>query len=168
MHRRSDSRAAVLFLTRGALVGALYTALSLIVLPISSGAIQFRISEALCILPIFMPEAIAGLFVGCILSNILAGCAIWDIIFGSLATLIGAIGCFMLRRMPKKWMWLATLPTIIANALIVPPILIYAYGSTEAFGFLVFTVAVGELVCAGIGGSILYYTLSNAKIFSLE
>lgn len=164
MNRRSGSSMAVLRLSRGALVGALYTALTFIVLPVSSGAIQFRISEALCILPIFMPEAIAGLFVGCILSNILAGCAVWDIIFGSLATLIGALGCFMLRRLPKRWMWLSTLPTVIANALIVPPILIYAYGSTEAFGFLVVTVALGEIVCAGIGGSALYYILSKTSI----
>ena len=65
---------------------------------LASGAIQIRLSEALTILPVFSPYAIPGLFVGCILANTLTGCALWDVIFGSIATLIGAIGTYLLRK----------------------------------------------------------------------
>ena len=106
-------------MTRGALIAALYVGLCYVstVFGLSSGAVQFRLAEVLCILPIFMVEAIPGLFIGCILSNIIAGCVLWDIIFGSVATLIGAIGAYMLRRVPEKFKWVATVPTLIANIL---------------------------------------------------
>ena len=113
----------------------------------------------LCILPLFIPEAVPGLFIGCLVSNLLTGAAVWDVIFGSLATLIGAIGARLLRRLPEKLVWVATLPTIVANALIVPPVLILAYGVEDAFIFLVMTVGLGELVCAGVGGYFLYRML---------
>ena len=108
------------YLTRGALIAALYVGLSYVstIFGLSSGAIQFRISEALCILPIFMPEAIPGLFIGCILSNIIAGCVLWDIVFGSIATLIGAVGAYALRNLPRKFKWAATLPNLISNIVI--------------------------------------------------
>ena len=159
---------AALYLTRGALVGALYVALTYLssVFGLSSGVIQFRISEALCILPVFFPEASIGLFVGCIISNIFAsGVLPLDIIFGSLATLIGAFGAYFLRKLPKKLMWLATLPTIIANALIIPFILIFAYGAEGGYFFFMLTVGIGEIVCAGIGGTVLYYSLIKTKLF---
>ena len=109
-----------------------------------------------------MPEAIPALFIGCLLSNYLTGCIIFDIIFGSLATLIGALGARILAKiLPKKLMWLSTLPTVLANTFIVPLVIIYAYGGTEAYLFLAFTVFVGELVTAGIVGSILYYQLDR-------
>ena len=152
-----------LYTTRGALVAALYVALTAIAsaVGLSSGAIQFRISEALCILPIFMPEAIPGLFIGCLVSNILSGCVVWDVIFGSLATLIGAIGARLLMRLPEKLKWVCTLPTILANAIIVPFVLIYAYGVADAYFILMLSVALGEIVCAGIGGSALYYYIKK-------
>ena len=147
-------------LTRGALIAALYVGLTYVstIFGLSSGAIQFRLAEVLCILPIFMIEAIPGLFIGCILSNIIAGCVLWDIIFGSIATLIGAIGAYLLRRVPTKFKWVATLPTLIANMVIVPFVLIYAYvGVSDSYLFLMATVGLGEFVCATIGGSALYY-----------
>ena len=152
-----------LYTTRGALIAALYVALTAIasMVGLSSGAIQFRISEALCILPIFMPEAIPGLFIGCLLSNILSGCVVWDVIFGSLATLIGAIGARLLIKLPEKFKWVCTLPTILANAIIVPFVLIYAYGITDGYFILMLSVALGEIVCAGVGGSALYYFIKK-------
>ena len=154
-------------MTRGALIAALYVGLCYIstIFGLSSGAIQFRIAEVLCVLPIFMPEAIPGLFIGCILSNIISGCVLWDIICGSIATLIGAIGAYMLRGMPEKWKWVATLPTLLANAIIVPFVLMYAYGVEAGFFALALSVGIGELVCAVIGGSILYYSVKDTKIF---
>ena len=157
-----DTKKITLYTTRAAVIAALYVILTELatLVGLSSGVIQFRISEALCILPLFLPEAIPGLFIGCIISNLLVpGVAIWDVIFGSLATLIGAIGARMLRVLPEKYKWAATLPTIFANMIIVPAVLILAYGTPDSYFFLMMTVGVGEIVCAGCGGSALYYIL---------
>lgn len=128
----TKQRRAALYVTQGAVIAALYVALTELstLVGLSSGAIQFRISEALCILPAFTPAAIPGLFVGCLISNLLAGGIPLDIIFGAVATLIGAAGAYLLRRCR----WLVPLPTVIANVLIVPPILKYAYGVPYALG----------------------------------
>lgn len=157
-----DTKKLTLYTTRAALIAALYVALTSLATAVgmSSGVIQFRISEALCILPIFFPEAIPGLFVGCFISNLLVpGAVIWDIIFGSLATLIGAVGTRMLKGLPEKYKWAATLPTILANVIIIPPVLIFAYGASDSFWFLMLTVGIGEIACAGVLGSSLYYVL---------
>lgn len=157
-----DTKKLTLYTTRGALIAALYVAMTSIATAVglSSGVVQFRISEALCILPIFFPEAIPGLFVGCLISNLtVPGVVIWDVIFGSLATLIGAFGARMLRNLPEKYKWVATIPTVAANMIIVPLVLIFAYGAPDSYFFLMLTVGVGELVCAGVGGSALYYVL---------
>lgn len=152
-------------LTRGALIAALYVGLTYVstIFGLSSGAIQFRISEALCILPVFMPEAIPGLFIGCILANILSGCVIWDIVFCSIATLIGACVAYMLRKLPAKFMWVATLPNMIANMVIVPFVLMYAYGVNEGYFLLALSVGIGEFVCGVLGGTALYYSTKDLK-----
>ena len=155
-----------LYITRSALIAALYVTFTYVssLFGLSSGAIQFRISEMLCILPIFFPEAILGLTIGCFLANLVTASVIWDIIFGTLATLIGGIGAYLLRKLPSKLIFLASVPTILANALIVPFVIIYAYGAQDAYIYLVMTVGIGELVCAGIMGTVLYYSLNKAKI----
>lgn len=161
------TRKLTLYTARGAIIAALYVVFTMIAsaVGLSSGVIQFRISEALCILPIFFPEAIPGLFIGCLLSNIMVpGAVIWDIIFGSVATLLGALGAYLMRKLPQKFIWVTTLPTIIANMLIVPAVLIFAYGAEDSYLFLLITVGIGEIVCAGIGGTTLYYLLKNTKI----
>lgn len=158
------SKNLTLYLTRGALIAALYVVITQLatLVGLSSGAVQFRISEALCILPLFFPEAIPGLFVGCLISNLLVPEAhVLDIIFGSVATLIGAGGAFALRNLPEKFKWVATIPTILANMIIVPFVLIFAYGSEDSYLFMLATVGLGEIVCAGIGGSALYYLLKK-------
>lgn len=159
-----DKKNLTLYTTRGALIAALYVILTQLatIVGLSSGAIQFRISEAMCILPIFFPEAVPGLFIGCLVSNLLVpGAVIWDIIFGSIATLIGAFGARLLRGVPKKFMWCATLPTVLSNMIIIPLVLIYAYGAPDSYWFLMFTVGLGEIVCAGVGGSALYYLMKK-------
>ncbi len=150
-------------LVRGALIAAAYAVLSYLSAPLTFMFFQFRLSEALCVLPIFFPEAIPGLFIGCLIANYLSGCVIWDIIFGSLATLIGAILARALAKLPRKLMFLSTLPTVLANAFIVPFVIIYAYGSPESYLFLFFTVLAGELVTATGVGTILYYQLEKRK-----
>lgn len=164
MKRKNLSSA--LYITRGAIVAAMYVALTYLasILGLSSGVIQFRISEALCVLPIFMPEAIPGLAIGCLLSNALTGCVFWDVVFGTVATLIGAVGAYLLRKLPARLVWLATLPTVLANAIIVPFVLMYAYGIEGGYFYFMLTVGIGEVVCATIGGTILYFAMKNARI----
>lgn len=149
----------VLFLTRAAMIAALYVVLTFVVnaFGLASGAIQIRLSEMLAILPAFTPAAVPGLFIGCFLSNLLTGCCILDIVMGSIATLIGALGARFLRRHPL----LIPLPTIVANALIVPFVLTspYGYGLTDALWYLVFTVGAGEIISCGILGMILFFAL---------
>ena len=161
-----NSKKLTLYTSRGAIIASLYVVLTTLasIAGLSSGVIQFRISEALCILPIFLPEAVPGLFIGCLISNLLVpGAVIWDIIFGSLATLIGAAGARLMRNLPEKYKWAATLPTILSNMIIVPLVLIYAYGEDGAYLFFMLTVGLGEIVCAGCGGSALYYILRKYK-----
>ena len=148
-------------MTQAALIAALYVVLTFVAnaMGLASGAIQIRLSEALTILPCFTPAAIPGLFIGCLISNILVGSVIWDIVFGSLATLIGAIGTHYLRK--RKW--LSPLPPIISNAGIVPFVLVYAYGVQDALPFIAFTVGMGEVISAGVLGMILLKSLEKHK-----
>ena len=157
---------SVLCLTRGSLIAAMYVALTYLafLVGLSGGVIQFRISEALCILPIFFPEAVLGLTVGCIISNIVTGAIVWDIVFGSIATFIGAVGARLMRKLPEAFKFLATLPTLLANAFIVPAVLILAYGVEGGYWFFFLTVGLGELVCATVGGTILYYSLRKINL----
>ena len=142
---------------QGGIIAALYLALTLLAnaLGLANYAVQVRFSESLTILPYFTPAAVPGLFVGCLLSNILTGCALPDIIFGSLATLIGAVSTYMLRNKSK---WLAPLPAIVSNAIIVPFVLLYAYG-IEPLWFSFVTVTVGELISCGVLGMLLLNAL---------
>lgn len=137
----------------GAIIAASYVVLTYIAAAfnLSSGAIQIRLSEALTILPIFTPYAIPGVFIGCLLANLLTGCAVTDVIFGSLATLIGAIGTYFLRKKPI----LATVPPILANAIIVPFILIYVYNLEGAYPYFFLTVLAGEVISCGVLGLLL-------------
>ena len=153
-----------LYLAQGGVIAALYVVLTYIcsMMGLSSGVIQVRFSEALTILPLFTPAAVLGLFVGCLLSNLLTGAVIWDVIFGSLATLAGAVFTRLLR---KKSPFLAPVPPILANALVVPLVLIYAYGVTDAWWFLVLTVGAGEVISCGVLGMVLYFALrKNAHV----
>ncbi|MBO7304949.1 MAG: QueT transporter family protein [Clostridia bacterium] len=156
---------ATLRLTRAALIAALYVALTYVsaAFSLSSGAIQFRLSEMLCILPIFMPEAVVGLTLGCLLANLLTGCVLWDIIFGAVATFIGAIGARLLRKLPEKLKFIATVPTVFANAIIVPFVLMYAYGAPGSYFYFALTVGIGEVVCASVLGTVIYYPLKKVS-----
>lgn len=150
---------SVYLLTQGAVIAAIYIVLTLIFHPISFGPIQFRISEALCVLPFFTPAAVPGLVIGCFLSNLLAGAMSMDVIFGSLATFIGALGSYGLR----KSKFLVLLPPILSNALIIPWVLRYAYGSADMIPVAMVTVGLGEILAVGVLGSILLGALERYK-----
>lgn len=150
----------VYLLSYGAAIAAVYTVLTLVFAPISFGPVQFRISELLCILPFFTPAAVPGLFVGCLLSNILCGAAGLDIVFGSLATLIGAAGSLYLGRINK---WLVCLPPILSNTIIIPWVLRFAYGSTDLIPVAMATVGIGEILAIGVLGNLLLVTLERYR-----
>ena len=150
----------VLFIAQAAMVAAIYVVLTLVGASFSYGEVQVRISEALTILPVFTPAAIPGLFIGCLLSNILGGCILPDIIFGSLATLIGAIFTWMLRDRNK---FLAPLPPVIANMIVVPFVLRYGYQVPLPIPFMMLTVGIGEVISCGVLGLILYTALNRYR-----
>ena len=151
-----------LFITQAAAIAAIYTLLTCFAgaVGLANGAIQLRFSEALTILPYFAPAAIPGLFIGCVLSNLLTGAVLWDVVFGSLATLIGAVFTYLLR---KKSFLLAPLPPIAANTLIVPFVLSYAYGVPDGIPFLMLTVGAGEVISCGVLGLLLLKGLERFR-----
>ena len=128
-----------------AMIAALYAALTLLLAPISYGAIQCRISEAMTLLPILLPQAIPGLVIGCLVANLLSPVAIWDVIFGTLATLIAALGTYQLRKKPL----LAALCPVVANGIIVGVMLAVFYALPLWLTML--EVAVGEAVAVALG-----------------
>lgn len=147
----------VLFVAQAALIAAIYVVLTYFIsaFNLASGAIQVRVSEALTILPAFTPAAIPGLAIGCFISNLLTGCLPLDVLFGSLATLLGAVGSYLVRR----YKWLVPLPPIIANTLIVPFVLAYVYGAEGTIPFFIVTVGIGEVISCYVLGSILLNAL---------
>ena len=161
------NRAKTIFLCQGAIIAAIYVVLTYIthMFGLDSGVIQIRVSEMLCVLPMFTTAAIPGLYLGCLLANLLTG-AVWlDVIAGPVATLIGAIGTYALRR----WKWVAPLPPIAANTLIIPFVLSYGYGMEQAIPFMMLTVCIGEILSIYLLGMIFYFAIrKRAKnIFQL-
>lgn len=157
---KSSESKKVLFIAQAAMIAAIYVVLTLVFAPFSYGEVQVRISEALTILPVFTPAAIPGLFIGCLISNILGGCILPDIIFGSLATLIGAVFTWQLRN---KSRFLAPLPPILANIVIVPFVLRYGYQVPLPIPFMMLTVGIGEVISCGVLGLIVHAALSRYK-----
>ena len=158
----------VLFVTQAAVIAAIYVVLTMFIAAfnLASGNIQVRISEALCILPFFTPAAIPGLWIGCLLANLLTGASIFDIVFGSLATLIGAVGTYLFR----KHKFLCTLQPVISNMVIIPVVLRYAYQLTFIYNgidfsipFFALTVGIGEVISLCVLGSILLNVLNKYK-----
>ena len=157
---------SVRYLTQAAMIAAVYVVLTLLFAPISFGEVQMRIAEALVVLPFFTPAAIPGLFVGCFLANLIGGAVLPDIIFGSIATLLGALGTYWLR----KQKWLAPVPPIVSNTIIVPLVLRFAYGVNLPFPLLVLSIAAGELLSCGVLGMCLLFVLNRyrGKIFESD
>ena len=146
-------------LVNGGMIAALYVVLTVLAAQfnLANGAIQVRFSEALTILPVFTVAAVPGLTVGCVLANLLTGCAAWDVVFGSLATLIGATGTRLLKDKPL----LAWIPPVLSNMAIIPIILIKVYAVPDAWWFLVLTIGAGEVISCGVLGLLLYRAMSR-------
>ncbi len=146
-------------LVTGAIIAALYVVLTFLAnaFGLASGVIQVRISEALNVLVCFTGAAVPGVTVGCLLANLLTGGIVMDVIFGTLASFIGAFGGYLLR----KNRLLALLCPILSNTLIVPFVLKFAYGAPDAIWFLFGSVAVGEVISCGILGFLLGHVLDR-------
>ena len=162
----------ILYLVHGAMIAAIYAAATYFsaVLGIAYNAIQFRFSEALTILAVFTPAAIPGLTVGCILGNISSPFGIWDIIFGSAATLLAAICARKLRNIKFKGLpLLSVLMPVIFNAIIVGAEITFLF-PTDAPSLTAFTVAAlevgaGEAVVCLAGGIPLYFAIQKSRLF---
>lgn len=150
----------VSFSTQAAMIAAIYVVLTYLFAPFSFGEIQVRIAEALTILPAFTPAAIPGLFIGCLIGNILGGAILPDIVMGSIATLIGAVFTYLLRGKSK---FLLPIPPILSNTIIVPYILKLGYGVNLPIPFLMLTVGIGEVIGCGVLGLVLYSALAKYK-----
>ena len=150
-------------LTQGALIAALYVVLTYVtnLAGMASGAVQVRISEALCILPAFTAPAVPGLFVGCLAANLLTGAALWDVVFGSAATLLGALG----TRYFGRNKFLAPVFPIVSNTVIIPLVLKLAYGVSQGYLLLVLSIFIGEVISCGVLGVILYGAIEKTKLF---
>lgn len=150
------------YLIHAAIISALYVVLTYLtnMLGLANGAVQCRLSEAMCVLPAFTPAAVPGLFIGCFLSNILTGCSLPDIVFGSIATFIGAYGSLFLSKHNFS-KYLLPLPTIVSNTVIIPLVLKFAYGMDGGLAYFVLTVGLGEIVSCLILGTVLYNSLEN-------
>lgn len=132
-------------------IAAIYACLTIAFAPISYGPVQARISEALFVLPCFTDAAVPGLFLGCLLSSMLTGAPVYDVIFGSAATLLASVLTRVLaKRSVSKW--LLPLPTVFCNAIIVGLILKVFYAETLPLSLLMLYVALGEaLICYLLG-----------------
>lgn len=149
----------VTYLVQAAIIAAIYVVLVEVFNFSSFGPIQFRIAEALTILPFFTPAAIPGLFVGCLLANILGGAIPADVICGSLATLVAAYISYKLRKVK----WLVPIPPIVLNILVVPFVLKYGYGVDNIIPYLMLTVGAGELIVCGVIGMTLLLALNKYR-----
>ena len=156
-----NNKKHIRLLCEAALIAAIYVILTYLCAAVgmSSGAIQLRLSEALCVLAIFTPAAVPGVALGCFTANLLTGCALWDIVFGTLASLIGMLGC----RAMKKFPYLAPAPYALANMIVIPFVVKLVYGAPEALPFLFLTVGIGEIVSVFGFGIPLYLVFKKHK-----
>lgn len=157
-------------LVSAAIVGALYAVLTLALAPISYGPVQCRVSEALCILPFFMPHTAWGLFFGCAIANVASSAGLPDIIFGSLATLVSCLCVALCGRKNKKV--LACLMPVVWNAVIVGAMLTKVIAGLDplndfgAFAVFAGQVALGEAAAMFIIGLPLMTWLPKQKFFA--
>ena len=149
----------VKYLVKAGLIAAIYVVLVLVFSFSSFGPIQFRIAEALTILPFFTSAAIPGIFVGCLIANLLGGAIIWDVVFGSLASLLAAYISYRLRKNE----WLVPIPPIVINSVVIGIMLKYAYGFGDGLLVLMGSVFMGQFVAVYILGMVLLKALKPIR-----
>lgn len=148
-----------LYVTQASIIAAIYVVLVFVFQYSSFGPIQFRIAEALTILPYFTAAAIPGVTIGCLLSNLLFRADLLDVVFGTAATFIAAYLSYQL----KDNKFLVPIPPILINAIIIPWVLKFAYFEADPIPFLMLTVGAGQLLSAGVLGMVLLFSLERVK-----
>ena len=153
-----------LYVAKAGIIATIYVILTWLasVMGLASGVIQCRFSEALCILPVFTSAAVPGVTIGCLISNLVTTGNMFDIVFGSLATLIGAYGAYLLRK--GKLRYFASIPTVVANAVIIPFYLKLAGVADVAYVYTAVTVAIGEVISCTILGLILMRAVTKTSL----
>ena len=150
-------------MTYSAMIAAIYFILCFFQQDFASGAIQCRLSEGLTLLPLFFPEAILGVTIGCLIWNIMHG-VLYDVIFGTLATLIACILTYLIGKLVKNdflRILLGGIPPIIINALVIPLVILFGYGETMSYGYLFLTIGLGQLIAVCVVGTIIYFPLKE-------
>ncbi|MBQ6818705.1 MAG: QueT transporter family protein [Clostridia bacterium] len=161
-------------LTETGVIAALYVALTLLVAPLSYGAVQVRVSELLTVLPVFTAAAVPGLTVGCLLANLLGMSAGltggWDVLFGTAATLLASMLTYRLRNVRVKNLpVLSALMPVVCNAVIVGLELALFFSASaftaELYAVTALWVGLDELLSAFVGGLLLFLALRKTKLF---
>lgn len=152
------------WIAQAAMIAALYVVITVVLAPFSFGEVQLRISEALTILPIFTSAAIPGLTIGCFFGNLFGGAIVLDLVVGTFATFLGAVGTYYLRRLK----YVAPIAPILSNGILVPFVLKYGYEVPLPIPFMMATVGIGEILSCGILGILLIKILENSKIFQSD
>ena len=150
------------YATYAAITAALYAAITLATSFMASGPIQFRVAEAMCVLPAYTTASIPGLFIGCILANLIGGYGVWDVVVGSAATLLAALVTYALRRR-SRFLW--PLPSVLFNAFMVGAMLTYLSSVGGALWFNVLSVGAGQLLACYLVGIPLTYGLDRTRLF---
>ncbi len=155
---RSKMKLSPKFLVQAALIAAIYSALTIVLGSFGYGPVQFRIAEALTVLPAVIPAAIPGLFIGCILANLFGGFGIIDIVFGSLATLLSAFSTYLL----KKHRFLFPLPPVVFNAVIVGSYVYLLYDNSYSMALTMMFIGISEfIICYGLGLPLISFIRKN-------
>ena len=158
---RIQARNRIRYLCQAAMIAALYVVLTELsaMLGLASMTPQCRLGEALAVLPLFMPAAVPGLAIGCLITNLILAAPPLDLILGTFATLLGAVVC---RQIGRVWhtyrlsnVLVATIPNALANTLIVPIVLQYAYGLQDGYVLLMLSVGAGEVISGIVLGTLL-------------
>ncbi len=158
------------YIALASIIAAMYVALTGLsaLLGLDKGVIQFRISEALTVLPFICAPAVPGVAVGCFLASLIFGAIPVDFVFGALTTLAAAFLTMIIGKKLPKAGWLACFPPIVLNSIVIPFILKYAYHFDGTVLFFMLTVFVGEAVCAGIVGTLLLYGMPKKITETLQ
>ena len=159
-------------LSRAGVIAALYAVLTYVFAPFAFGPFQIRPAEALCILPLFFPEAVPAVWVGCMLSNLASPFFLWDVLIGGLVTLVAALGTYLVGRFIKKdglKIFLGGLFPVLLNTLVIPLIIVFLSGDLgRSGGFVIylstaFWIFLSECIWIYGLGTPLYFLMKKAK-----
>ena len=152
-------------ITRAGIIGAIYAALTLVLYPISFGAVQVRVAEAFCLLPLIFPESIIGLSVGCLIANLFGNGAL-DIVFGTLATLVSAILTYFVGKRLKSnalKIFVGGIFPVVINAIVIP-FTFLAISSSVAYYFIsAGQIFIGQALAIYLVGTPLYLAILRIK-----